>query len=424
MKIPRGRFSISTVAIIIFALAFAALVFTEDLWAFAGSSISKLKTCSKKDTLTNSSKEDMQKVAAIKDEDEDKISFDPEECNIEKGMWVYNTSAELYYTDVSCPYLDKQVACSMNGRPDSDYLNWEWQLDECFLPRFNATALLEKLRGKRLMFVGDSLQRQQWQSLVCMVESHIPTEKKLMNRSRSLSVFKMELQDYNATIEFNWAPFLIESNSDDPIITDTTKRVLRVDSIANHAKYWVGVDILIFNSYVWWMNGHRIKSLWGSFGNGEEGYEELEAVVAYRLAMKSWANWVDSNLNQSSTRVFFTTASPTHMRSADWKREKGLRCYNETRPVTKRGHWGSGSDKRMMEVVSSIVQKMKVPVTFINITQLSEYRKEAHASVYTKPLEEALSENQEGKPQRHVDCIHWCLPGVPDTWNQIFYAYL
>ena len=56
--------------------------------------------------------------------------------------------------------------------------------------------------------------------------------------------------------------------------------------------------------------GHR----WGSFANGDDGSEELDAAVSYRIALKTWANWVDSNVDQNKTRVFFTTMSPTHQR--------------------------------------------------------------------------------------------------------------
>ena len=88
----------------------------------------------------------------------------------------------------------------------------------------------------------------------------------------------------------------------------------------------------------------------------------------------------------------------------------------------KKGHWGSGSNRTMMKVVSDIVGRMKFPLTVINITQLSEYRIDGHVSVHTGgeiPLEE-----KKANLRRFVDCIHWCLPGVPDTWNQIFAAYL
>lgn len=77
-----------------------------------------------------------------------------------------------------------------------------------------------------------------------------------------------------------------------------------------------------------------------------------------------------------------------------------------------------------MKVVSSIVDRMKVPVTFINITQISEHRKDAHTSVYTEIQGKVLDDEQKLNPKKYADCIHWCLPGVPDTWNQLFYAYL
>lgn len=54
---------------------------------------------------------------------------------------------------------------------------------------------------------------------------------------------------------------------------------------------------------------------WGSFANGEAGYAELDTPVAYKIGLKTWANWVDSTVNPNNTRVFFTTMSPTHTRS-------------------------------------------------------------------------------------------------------------
>lgn len=59
--------------------------------------------------------------------------------------------------------------------------------------RFNPEVALKKLRGKRLMFVGDSLQRGQWQSFVCMVEWIIPEDKKSMKMGLFLSVFRAKV---------------------------------------------------------------------------------------------------------------------------------------------------------------------------------------------------------------------------------------
>lgn len=62
-----------------------------------------------------------------------------------------------------------------------------------FICRFDPEVTLEKLRGKRLLFVGDSLQRGQWQSLVCMVESTIPEDQKSIRRGRAHTVFKAKV---------------------------------------------------------------------------------------------------------------------------------------------------------------------------------------------------------------------------------------
>lgn len=109
-------------------------------------------------------------------------------------------------------------------------------------------------------------------------------------------------------------------------------------------------------------------------------------------------------------------------RSEDWGNKNGIKCYNETKPaVTVKRVWGSN---RMPDVVSSIVKKMRVSVTFINITQLSEYRVDGHVSVYGESGGKVLTKEQRANPSHYADCIHWCLPGVPDTWNRILYAYL
>ncbi|KAK0584994.1 hypothetical protein LWI29_021915 [Acer saccharum] len=414
MKQYRGKLPLSIITVAVCCLALIALLYTERLSLLSSSSIFRPKSCSRRPSVLKS-KDKSAADNVYNTEIDDRFDFDPEECNVVNGKWVFNSSIKPLYSDRSCPYLDRQVSCVENGRPDSAYRHWEWQPEDCTLPRFNPELALKKLRNKRLLFVGDSLQRGQWQSFVCMVEFIIPEDKKSLKRGSSLSVFKAKasmFQEYNATIEFYWAPYLVESNTDGKIIGDPKKRILKVDSVAKHAQNWLGVDILVFNSYVWWMSGLRLKTLWGSFSNGPDGYAELDTPVAYKIGLKTWANWVDSTINPNHTRVFFTTMSPTHTNGIDWGRKDGLKCFNETKPVKKRKHWGSGSDKRMMSVVADTVKKMKVPVTFINVTQISEYRIDAHTSVYTETGGKVLTEEQKADPMHYADCIHWCLPGV------------
>jgi hypothetical protein len=116
---------------------------------------------------------------------------------------------------------------------------------------------MEAMRGKRLMFVGDSLNRNQWESLVCLVQPILSRGRKKIVKRGSLTVF--HAKEYRATLEFYWAPFLVESNSDNPNFHSIVQRIISPEQIEGHAKYWKDVDYLIFNTYIWWMNTADIK---------------------------------------------------------------------------------------------------------------------------------------------------------------------
>ena len=61
----------------------------------------------------------------------------------------------------------------------------------------------------------------------------------------------------------------------------------------------------------------------------------------------------------------------------------------------------------------------------MNITRLSELRIDAHPSIYTITREgKPLSKEQMQQPLTYSDCSHWCLPGLPDTWNVLLFNFL
>ncbi|RRT77358.1 hypothetical protein B296_00021496 [Ensete ventricosum] len=92
-------------------------------------------------------------------------------------------------------------------------------------------------------------------------------------------------------------------------------------------------------------------------------------------------------------------------------------------PIFDPTYWGSASKKSVMQVVSEVLGKTKLPITVLNITQLSEYRRDAHTSIY-KQQRYPLTNQQRRNPRSYADCVHWCLPGLQDTWNELFYNKL
>ncbi|KAL0740117.1 hypothetical protein Bca4012_081630 [Brassica carinata] len=344
-----------------------------------------------------------------------------ESCDVFSGKWVRDQVSRPPYEEWECPYIQPQLTCQEHGRPDKDYQFWRWQPNHCDLPSFNATLMLETLRGKRMMYVGDSLNRGMFVSMICLLHRIIPEDQKSIKTSGSLTVFTAK--EYNATIEFYWAPFLLESNSDDAIVHRISDRVVRKGSINKHGRHWKGVDIIVFNSYLWWMTGLKMNILQGSFEDKEKVIVEVSTEDAYRMGMKSMLRWVKNNMDRKKTRVFFTTMSPTHAKGIDWGGEPGQNCYNQTTLIEDPNYWGSDCRKSIMKVIGEVFERSKTPITLLNITQMSNYRRDAHTSIYKKQWSPLTSEQLEN-PTSYADCVHWCLPGLQDTWNELLFAKL
>ncbi|KAK1562594.1 hypothetical protein Q3G72_014558 [Acer saccharum] len=92
---------------------------------------------------------------------------------------------------------------------------------------------------------------------------------------------------------------------------------------------------------------------------------------------------------------------------------------NETEPIKNETYLKAYPPK--MKVLESVLKGMKNHVTYLNITRLTDYRKDGHPSVHRK---HHLSKEEKKLTLKYQDCSHWCLPGVPDAWNELFYAEL
>lgn len=327
-------------------------------------------------------------------------------CNLLAGTWVRDESYPLY-SATQCPYIDGKSTCRSNGRSDSDYEKWRWQPYGCNMPRFNAVNMLERLRGKRLMFVGDSTNRDQWESMVCLLSTVIPNSRRSVVYGIPLTIFRA--LDYRTSVEFFWAPFLVEFNKN-----RRGKKILHVDAIDKYGAFWKGVDILVFETSHWWTHSGSDKA-WDRVKIGHHSYADMDPMVAYRKALVTWAKWVSANINPTRSVVYFRTMSPKH----DTVGGNGQNCYKATEPLpARRGYLPPVPPQ--VPILEYILKKTGFPVHLLDITRLSSYRVDGHPSVYSK----RLTGYQKSRPQLYADCSHWCLPGVPDTWNELLYASL
>nr|KYP42166.1 hypothetical protein KK1_036418 [Cajanus cajan] len=309
-------------------------------------------------------------------------------CNLFIGSWVIDPSHPLYESS-TCPFIDAEFDCQKYGRPDNQYLKYSWKPDSCALPRW---------RGKKIMFVGDSLSLNMWESLSCILHASVPNAATSFVRREALST--VTFQDYALTITLYRTPYLVDINREE------AGRVLTLDSIqAGNA--WIGMDMLIFNSWHWWTHTGNSQG-WDYIRDGPNLLKDMDRFEAFYKGMTTWARWVDQNVDPTKTKVFFQGISPTHYQGQEWNQPRKS-CSGELEPLA--GSTYPAGLPPAANIVNKVLKNMKNKVYLLDITLLSQLRKDAHPSVY--------SGEHAGN-----DCSHWCLPGLPDTWNELLNAAL
>ncbi|KAL3754770.1 hypothetical protein ACJRO7_001951 [Eucalyptus globulus] len=320
-------------------------------------------------------------------------------CDVFQGRWVYDSSYPLY-NSFNCPFLEQAFDCRKNGRHDRSYLKYRWQPLSCNLPRFSGSNFLKNFRGKRIMFVGDSLSLNQWQSFTCMLHASVPEAKYAFFRTGGISTFTFPA--YNVSIMLHRSAFLVD------ILTRKRGRILDLNSI-NGGNLWKGMDVLVFNSWHWWTHRGSLQA-WDLVRDEKRTYKDMNRFVAFDKGLTTWAQWVDFNIDPKATKVFFQGVSPVHSNSRDWGDPRAKDCRAQTQPML--GSSYPGGTNPAEAIVEKVLRGMSKPVQLLNITTLSALRKDGHVGVFGY-----------GGPKA-IDCSHWCLPGVPDTWNLLMYALL
>ncbi|KAG4203157.1 hypothetical protein ERO13_A05G383100v2 [Gossypium hirsutum] len=312
-------------------------------------------------------------------------------CNYARGRWVADSRPPLYAAQ--CKYMERKWAWRLSSRTDFSYEGYRWQSVDCQKPEFEASHFLERMKDKIVAFVGDSLSRQQFESMMCMLTGG----KESSDIEDVQFLYTGEIHHPGWGYRFRKPINATDPNTLNAMHLDRQPAFIRenIDHlnvlVMNTDQHW-RKTLVSWDNEVMYVNGAPVQ---------DRNLKNISNAMIFKV--NNIVKWLDSKLaSNPNLQVFFRTKSPTHFFKGDW--DTGGRCDN-TIPMTR----GSEvfEDESSDKVVAAAVKGTRVKL--LDITALSDLRDEAHNSYYGK---------------NSPDCLHWCLPGVPDTWNELLNAQL
>lgn len=349
-----------------------------------------------------------------------KLKNDTGKSNLFKGKWIRDSRGPLY-TNNTCAYIQGHQNCMKNGRPDMEYLYWRWKPNGYTLPRFNATLFLDLVRGKVWAFVGDSVARNQMQSLLCML-SQVEHPKTTYKDETNVNVH-WYFASYNFTLMVVWSPYLVKNTEVEFKGIPQGVIKLHLDVLdPNWVTLLPNMDAIILSTGQWFLKSgiYIMKDeVVGCHNCQEIKAKQLGFYFAFKYGIQAALNGIRI-LPGFKGIAFLQTFTVDHFENGQW--DSGGTC-NRTVPYKKNEVKLNGVEKEMHKIVVDEFKygtKEEAPngsiTKLVDITYCGLLRPDGHPGKYRGT--NFISKSRSNQPVPN-DCLHWCLPGPIDTWNEI-----
>ncbi|XAR51572.1 hypothetical protein NMG60_11006236 [Bertholletia excelsa] len=339
-------------------------------------------------------------------------------CNIFRGKWVPHPKGPYYTNETGC-VIESAQNCMKYGRPDTRYMYWRWRPNECELPLFNAAQFLVILRGKSMAFVGDSVARNHVQSLGCMLSSAArPVDKSDSDHPRFR---RWEYPDYNFTLALLTTTHLVKSRGINAMSGNPVS--LYLDEVEDSWSSQIDAfDYVVLSGGHWFtrpLTYYEKGEVIGCSMCTKPNVTDLTKFYGFRQAFRTSFRALLDHRGFEGT-VILRTISPSHFEAEEWE-ERGY-CLR-TMPLETEEmklDWDTWL-LYLIQVEEFLAakreaKKKRVDFKLLDITEAMRPRADGHPNHYGHPVEVRF--------MMYSDCLHWCLPGAIDTWNELLLQVL
>lgn len=227
---------------------------------------------------------------------------------------------------------------------------------------------------------------------------------------------------HNFTLSVIWSPFLLKSDIFEDMNGVSSSEInLYLDILDNNwTNQYKNFDYVVIAGGKWFLKTaiyHENNTVTGCHYCPGKNLTELGFDYAYRKAMELVFDFMATNSNHKAI-VFFRTSTPDHFENGAWF--SGGYC-NRTVPFKEGEVEMSYVDSVMrgieIEEFDKAERSLGANLRLLDTTTLSLLRPDGHPGPYREldPFAKAKLQN---------DCLHWCLPGPIDSWNDILMQML
>ncbi|KAE8706859.1 Protein trichome birefringence-like 16 [Hibiscus syriacus] len=265
----------------------------------------------------------------IEESDEEELSTQNADCNYANDRWVADRRRPLYSGSGCKQWLSGMWACRLTQRTDFSFKGYRWQPKNCKMKEFNRFSFLRRMRNKTIAFVGDSLGRQQFQSMMCMVSGGEEMPE-VEDAAREYGLVKprgakrpdgwvYRFPSTNTTILYYWSASLsdlvpvnsIDKNSDIVMHLDRPPAFLR--------RCLHRFDILVLNTGHHWNSGKLELNRWVMHVNGKpnENKEFEDIRNAKNFTVHSFVRGSEVLQDESNGNVIESASRGTKVKILD-----------------------------------------------------------------------------------------------------------
>ncbi|XP_019265544.1 PREDICTED: protein ALTERED XYLOGLUCAN 4 isoform X2 [Nicotiana attenuata] len=188
------------------------------------------------------------------------------------------------------------------------------------------------------------------------------------------------------------------------------------------------LDMIVLSVGHWFLHSavyYYGDSVLGCHYCSGQNYTEIGFYDVYGKAYRTTLNTIierrgnNNKGNRGVLDVIVTTFSPAHF-EGEWDKLGACPKTKPYNPEEKKLEW---MDAQMRETAINQVNAAKkeaenlsnVRIEAVDVTKLALLRPDGHPGPYMHPF--PFANGVEERVQN--DCVHWCLPGPIDTWNEI-----